>query len=98
SDMESFGLSILEAMSFGCPAVSTAVGGVPEVVIHGESGLLAPRGDVAALAAALTTLIDNPDLRRALGQAAQRRAREGFTSRIIVPRYEALYRRISTQP
>jgi N-acetyl-alpha-D-glucosaminyl L-malate synthase BshA len=94
SDMESFCLSILEAMCFGCPSVSTRVGGIPEVVEDGESGLLAPAGDVAALAGSLAALIDDPARRAALGRAAQVRARELFSAEVIVPRYEALYRRL----
>ncbi len=94
SDAESFCLSILEAMCFGCPSVSTRVGGVPEVVEHGASGVLVPRGDVGALATALEALVDDEPRRRALGRAAQRRARELFSADVIVPRYEALYRRL----
>jgi L-malate glycosyltransferase len=94
SETESFCLSILEAMCFGCPSVSTRVGGIPELVEDGESGLLVPSGDVGALAGALQALIDDETRRRALGRAAQARARERFASGIIVPRYEALYRRL----
>ena len=94
SDAESFCLAILEAMCFGCPSVSTRVGGIPEVVDDNESGLLVPPGDAAALAAALESLIDDEPRRRALGRAAQATARERFSSAIIVPRYEALYRRL----
>jgi glycosyltransferase involved in cell wall biosynthesis len=94
SDMESFCLSILEAMCFGCPSVSTRVGGIPEVVEDNRSGLLAPAGDAAALAGALEALIHDPARRSALGRAAQARARELFSADVIVPRYEALYRRL----
>jgi N-acetyl-alpha-D-glucosaminyl L-malate synthase BshA len=94
SDSESFCLSILEAMCFGCPSVSTRVGGIPEVVEDNRSGLLVPFGDVAALASALEGLIDDKTRRGALGRAAQARARERFSAEIIVPRYEALYRRL----
>ena len=94
SDAESFCLSILEAMCFGCPSVSTRVGGIPEVVEDKETGLLVPAGDVAALAAALEALIHDEPRRRALGRAAQARARERFSAEVIVPRYEALYRRL----
>jgi N-acetyl-alpha-D-glucosaminyl L-malate synthase BshA len=94
SETESFCLSILEAMCFGCPSVSTRVGGIPELVEDGESGLLVPSGDVGALAGALQALIDDEPRRRALGRAAQARARERFAAGIIVPRYEALYRRL----
>src|SRR5204862_7693345 len=68
SDAESFCLSILEAMCFGCPSVSTRVGGIPELVQAGESGLLVPAGDVTALAKALEGLIDDESRRRALGR------------------------------
>jgi len=94
SDAESFCLSILEAMCFGCPSVSTRVGGIPEVVEDNETGLLVPAGDVAGLATALEALIDDEPRRRALGRAAHARARDRFSAEVIVPRYEALYRRL----
>jgi len=94
SDAESFCLSILEAMCFACPSVSTRVGGIPEVVEDGESGLLVSPGDVDALAKALEGLIHDAPRRRALGRAAQSRARSRFSAEVIVPRYEALYRRL----
>ena len=94
SETESFCLSILEAMCFGCPSVSTRVGGIPEVVEDNRSGLLVPFGDVAALASALEALIHDKTRRGALARAAQARARERFSAEIIVPRYEALYRRL----
>jgi N-acetyl-alpha-D-glucosaminyl L-malate synthase BshA len=94
SETESFCLSILEAMCFGCPSVSTRVGGIPEVVEDNRSGLLVPSGDVGALASALEALIHDEARRRTLGRAARARARELFSAEIIVPRYEALYRRL----
>jgi L-malate glycosyltransferase len=94
SDTESFCLSILEAMCFGCPSVSTRVGGIPEVVEDGRSGVLVPAGDAAALAGAVEALIDDAPRRLALGRAARDRARTFFTADVIVPRYEALYRRL----
>lgn len=94
SETESFCLSILEAMCFGCPSVSTHVGGIPEVVEDNQSSLLIPFGDVAALAGALESLIDDKIRRSDLGRAAQARARERFSAEVIVPRYEALYRRL----
>ncbi len=94
SETESFCLSILEAMCFGCPSVSTRVGGIPEVVEDNRSALLVPSGDVDALASALEALIHDETRRSALGRAAQARARELFSAEIIVPRYEALYRRL----
>jgi N-acetyl-alpha-D-glucosaminyl L-malate synthase BshA len=95
SDAESFCLSILEAMCFACPSVSTCVGGIPEVVEDGETGVLVPAGDAGALAKALEALIEDETWRHTLGRAAQARARERFSAEVIVPRYEALYRRLT---
>src|SRR5687767_2006914 len=94
SESESFCLSLLEAMWFGCPSVSTAVGGIPEVVASGESGLLVPAGDADGLARGVESLLQDPALRVRLGNAAQIRAREKFSANAIVPQYEALYRRV----
>ena len=94
SEMESFCVSILEAMCFSCPSVAFAVGGIPEVVLSGLTGLLVPFGDTAAHARSVESLIQDPSRRAALGQAALARARECFSAAAIVPRYEALYRRV----
>jgi L-malate glycosyltransferase len=94
SDSESFCLSVLEAMCFGCPSVATRVGGIPEVVEDGVSGVLVAPGDAAGLARAVETLIADPGRRMTLGEAARRRAHKRFSAEIIVPRYEALYRRV----
>jgi N-acetyl-alpha-D-glucosaminyl L-malate synthase BshA len=94
SDTESFCLSILEAMCFGCPSVSTRVGGIPEVVEHDRSGVLVPAGDADALAGAVQALIEDAPRRTALGRAARARAQALFSAEVIVPRYEALYRRL----
>ena len=94
SESESFCLSILEAMCFGCPSVAMSVGGIPEVIEDGASGLLVRFGDTGALARAAEGLIQDPSRRALLGRAAQSRAREQFSAEAIVPRYEALYRRV----
>jgi N-acetyl-alpha-D-glucosaminyl L-malate synthase BshA len=94
SEMESFCLGILETMCFGFPSVATAVGGIPEVMQDGATGLLVPFGDTDAQARAVESLIRDPARRAALGHAAQVRARELFSADAIVPRYEALYRRV----
>ena len=94
SELESFCLSLLEAMCFGCPSVASDVGGIPEVAISGESGLLVPFGDPAAYARAVESLIADPAHRASLGRNAGERARALFSADAIVPRYEALYRRV----
>ena len=97
SESESFCLSILEAMCFACPSVARHVGGIPEVVENGVTGLLVTSGDADVLARAVESLIEDPIRRAALGRAAQDRARELFSAEAIVPRYEALYRRVCVQ-
>jgi N-acetyl-alpha-D-glucosaminyl L-malate synthase BshA len=94
SESESFCLSILESMFFGCPSVATAVGGIPEVLTDGETGLLVPFGDVPKLAQAVERLIKDVPLRQKLGLAAKEAALSRFTAAGIVPQYEQLYRRL----
>jgi N-acetyl-alpha-D-glucosaminyl L-malate synthase BshA len=94
SDTESFCLSILEAMCFACPSVARCVGGIPELVEDNVTGILVPSADADALARAVGSLIQDPARRAELGRAAQQRAREKFSADVIVPRYEALYRRV----
>jgi glycosyltransferase involved in cell wall biosynthesis len=72
---ETFGLAVLEAMAAGLPVVAVAVGGVPELVCHGETGLLVPLGDDEAMRHAILMLIRDEHQRRRLGEAGQRRAR-----------------------
>ena len=97
SDTESFCLSILEGMSFGCPSLARAVGGIPEVIQHRTSGWLEDTVDPAVLAQAASRLIDSPTQRRAMGAAAQQAARKQFSAAAIVPVYERLYRRVQRQ-
>ena len=92
SEYESFGLSILETAFYGKPVVAFDVGGIPEVV--GDSCPLYPFGDLSAAAAALDALAESPDLARELGERSRIRALERFSADRIVPRYEALYRRV----
>ena len=98
SETESFCLSILEAMSFGCPSVATCVGGIPEVVESGVSGLLCDPGSDDELVKALDQLIADPVLRERLGKAARERAAQVFSADAVVPLYEQLYRRVVALP
>ena len=85
----------LEAAAAGVPVVATAVGGTPEVVAHGETGLLVPSGDPAALANGLDRLLRSEDLRRIMGDAGRRRMTEHFTFQAQAARYDALFRRVT---
>jgi N-acetyl-alpha-D-glucosaminyl L-malate synthase BshA len=94
SETESFCLGLLEGMCFGCPGVATSVGGIPEVIENTVSGKLCAAGDAEGLAAATEELIRNRELREKMGQAARARSHEKFSANAIVPKYEALYRRV----
>lgn len=78
SRSESFGVVLAEAGATGIPAAASAVGGVTDVVVDGETGLLVLPGDPHALAAALARLAADPELRRSMGEAARRRVQERF--------------------
>jgi len=87
-------LSVMEAMAVGLPVVATAVGGVPELVEDGVSGILVPNEDCDALVSAMRQMVQQVDLRVQMGHAARRRAEERFDMRHTVAAYEALYESI----
>ena len=94
SELESFGLAALEAMACEVPVIATNVGGVPEVVTHGEDGYLVPVGDVAAAAKHAVELLAAPERAREMGKKARVNARRRYCSNDVIPRYEAYYRRV----
>jgi N-acetyl-alpha-D-glucosaminyl L-malate synthase BshA len=96
SQTESFGLAALEAMACGVPVIATRVGGLPEVVVHGETGALAPVGAVETMASAALQLLLDPARAAAAREASIRRV-EMFTADRVVPQYEALYQRVLEQ-
>jgi glycosyltransferase involved in cell wall biosynthesis len=83
--------AVLEAMAAGLPVVATAVGGTPEVVMDGVTGLLVPPQDPSALAQAIERLLRDPDLRRTMGRAGRRRVEQHFDVRETVRQVEDLY-------
>ncbi len=96
SRMEGLPYTILEAMAAGLPVVSCAVFGIPEAVCDGETGLLTPPGDVAALARSLATLLGDGALRRRMGESARARYQEMFTLERQVNDTSAIYRELAT--
>jgi glycosyltransferase involved in cell wall biosynthesis len=88
---EAASITLLEAMAVGLPVVVTAVGGNPELVRDGIDGLLAPRGDHHAIAAAMLRLLDDADLAQAMGRSGAERVRTRFRIDRTVQRYYELY-------
>lgn len=93
SQSESFGLSALEAMACEVPVVSSSVGGLPELQVHGETGYIAEIGDIDRMARYAIELLTNDAKHALFAQAARRRAVEHFDLHRIVNRYEEYYER-----
>lgn len=92
SKNESFGLAALEAMSCGVPVIASNMGGLPELVTHGETGFLFPMGAVEEMAEAGTRLLRDPALWLQVSGAARQDAKDRFSAERLVPRYEDFYR------
>jgi len=92
---EGIPLTLIEAMAAGLPCVSTAVGGVPEVIVDGQTGLLVEAGVPADMAAKLQRLVEDADLRAALGAAGRARSRTHFSDIRMHAAYQNLYRQLS---
>lgn len=88
---EGVSLTLLEAMARGLPVVATRVGGTPEVVVDGETGLLVPPRDPATLAEAMVRVTSDTELAGRLGEAGRRRVERHFDIRRVVADYEGLY-------
>jgi N-acetyl-alpha-D-glucosaminyl L-malate synthase BshA len=94
SEQESFGLAALEAMACGAPVIASDVGGLPEVVVDGETGYLCTVGDVESMADRAIHLLRDQSLHRSFSQAGVERVRSNFCGDRIVPHYEDLYRQV----
>jgi N-acetyl-alpha-D-glucosaminyl L-malate synthase BshA len=91
SATESFGLAALEAMACEVPVVASCVGGLPEVIEHGETGFLHPEDALDEMAASAVRLLTDAELHQRIAQAACRRVRERFSVERVVPLYEQCY-------
>ena len=91
SDFESAGISVMEAMCMGLPVVATAVGGIPENVEDGHTGILVPPNDVEALTTAVWDLLQDDDKRVRLGTAAKAYAHTHFSSARMISELDGLY-------
>lgn len=94
SELESFGLAALEAMACEVPTIATAVGGVPEMIQNGVTGLLFPVGDVDAMSQAAVALLKDPDRLKAMALAGRQEAQRTYCASRVIPKYEAFYESI----
>lgn len=94
-DTEGLGVVLIEAAEMGLPLVGSDVGGIPDVVVDNETGLLVPPADPQALADALRRLADDPVLARHLVEGARARTRELFSWDVVIPHLEGVYRRVA---
>ena len=93
SHREGFGVACLEAMAHGRPVVASAVGGLLDLVVDGETGIHVPPGDVSALRAAIERLLGDRELRRRMGEAGRTRAAERFSWETVTRETVELYAR-----
>ncbi len=91
SEQESFGLVALEAMNCGVPVIGTQIGGIPEVVKHGETGYLFPVGEIGQMANAAIELLSSPELLATFRRNARQRAIQHFSTDIIMPQWMRFY-------
>lgn len=95
---EGLGTSLLDAMACGKPVVATTAGGIPEVVVDGETGVLVPPRDHAAMAAAIVRLLQDRELRQRMGHAGLVRARRRFSAERMVQETVRVYRKVALHP
>ncbi|MEW8971638.1 MAG: N-acetyl-alpha-D-glucosaminyl L-malate synthase BshA, partial [Mesobacillus sp.] len=91
SEKESFGLVALEAMACGVPCIGTNVGGIPEVIVDGETGFVCELGNIEEITSKAVNILSNPDLHQAFAENSIERAEKCFSAEQIVSEYENIY-------
>ena len=90
---EPFGIVVIEAMNGGCPVVASRIGGIPEIVVEGETGLLVPPADSDALRDAIARLLGDREMLQRMGRAGRKRV-ELFQADAVVPQIEGVYQEV----
>ncbi|GIV05863.1 MAG: glycosyl transferase family 1 [Fimbriimonadales bacterium] len=91
---EAFPITLIEAMACGLPVVATDIAGIPDIVVHGETGFLASPSEIDKLAQYVVQLARNPELRQRMGEAGRRRALAEFDVNVMVERYARMFREV----
>ena len=94
---EGMPMALLEAMSWGLPVITTAVGGIPQLITHEINGLLLSPGDIDGMAAGIARLMSDPELRQKLGSAARATVAGSYSLEKAVERLERIYRRFGVE-
>jgi N-acetyl-alpha-D-glucosaminyl L-malate synthase BshA len=97
SQSESFGLSALEAMACEVPVISSSVGGLPELVLHGQTGYIAEIGDIDRMAKYAVELLTSDAKYKLFAAASRQRAVSLFSADKVIDLYEAYYRRVLSE-
>ncbi|NND72340.1 MAG: N-acetyl-alpha-D-glucosaminyl L-malate synthase BshA [Rhodothermales bacterium] len=98
SETETFGLAALEAMSCGVPVVASNVGGLPELIIEGETGFLCALNDIDAMTDCTRKILTDDDLQKKMAEKSRQRAVDEFDVQKIVPLYEKYYQKFTAVP
>jgi len=94
SSQESFGMAALEAMACEVPVVASRIGGLPEVIEDGVTGFLCALDDIDHMVARSEAVLRAPELKKRIGRAASDHVRTKFCADVIVPKYEAYYKKV----
>jgi glycosyltransferase involved in cell wall biosynthesis len=92
---EPFGLVAIEAMAAGRPVIASDIGGLPDIVVDGITGVLVPAGDVAALRANISALLGDPQRRAQMGEAGRQRATR-YSASVVVPQIQQIYDEVTS--
>jgi glycosyltransferase involved in cell wall biosynthesis len=96
--LDSSPIALLESMSLGKPAVTSRIGGIPELVVDGETGIILPPGDTRALANAILRLLQDAGEAARLGRNAKKRYESNYTSELMARRIEGLFEQVYARP